>query len=131
MIAYWETFRRLASVGLPAKTQPAASPVLFTLASRLALGSAPISEAARVTQVPTSRRLHRVDSAFLPWAPLPSLRRHAAAGAHFHELAPAHPLRRTYTPTTSSSSSILVGLGIKEQGLIEFYGIVDGNPLFL
>ena len=34
-----------------------------------------------------SRRLHRVDSTFLPWAPLPSLRRHAAAGAHFHKLA--------------------------------------------
>ena len=67
--------------------EPAASPALFTLASRLALGSAPISEAARVTQVPTSRRLHRVDSAFLPWAPLPSLRRHAASEAHFHELA--------------------------------------------
>ena len=29
----------------------------------------------------------RVDSAFLPWAPLPSLRRHAAAGARFHKLA--------------------------------------------
>ena len=34
-----------------------------------------------------SRRLHRVDSTFLPWAPLPSLRRHAAAGARFHKLA--------------------------------------------
>jgi len=45
--------------------------------------------------------------------------------------SPAHPLRRAYAPTTSSSSSILVGLGIKEQGLIEFYGIVDGNPVSL
>ena len=81
----------------PAKTQeqacdqhqdPAISLALISSASRRALGSAPISEAARVTQVPTAILLSsRVDSTFLPWAPLPLLRRHAAAGAHFHKLA--------------------------------------------
>ena len=52
---------------------------------------APISAAARVTKFPLIVFIHvahdAADSAFLPWAPLPSLRRHAAAGAHFHKLA--------------------------------------------
>ena len=41
--------------------------------------------------------------------------------------SPAHPLRRAYAPTTSSSSS-LVGLawGSRSQGFIEFYDIVYG-----
>ena len=48
----------------------------------------PISAAARVTKFPLIVFIHvahdAADSAFLPWAPLPSSHRHAAAGAHCH-----------------------------------------------
>merc|ERR1712072_906123 len=95
------------------------SPALFTRASRRALGSAPISEAARVTQVPTAIS-SSVTSTQLSFLGRRFLR---CVATLLLELivtsSPAHPLRRAYAPTTCSSSSILdwLGLGIKESSL--------------
>jgi len=82
---------------------------------------APISAAARVTKFPLIVFIHvahdAADSAFLPWAPLPSSHRHAAAGAHCHKLArPSATAGQPVLPPRAAAPFWL-GLGIKESRL--------------
>ena len=75
-----------------------------------------------------SRRLRHFDSTFLPWAPLPSLRRHAAAGARFHKLARPSATARLRSHHVQQLPPFWIGLawGSRSQVFIEFYGIVYG-----
>merc|ERR1712216_497008 len=66
---------------------------------------------------------------FLPWASLPSLRRHAAAGARFHKLARPSATARLRSHHVQQLPPFWIGLawGSRSQVLIEFYGIVYGT----
>merc|ERR1712096_524308 len=109
--------------------EPAASPALFTLASRRALGSAPISEAARVTQVPTA--ISSSSSRRLDFPSLGAASFVASPRCCWSSFSQARPPIRYGAPTLpprAAAPPFWIGLawGSRSQVFIEFYDIVYG-----